>query len=39
MIIDYRTEKKPAWKKDENDKWIQDYSRVDVWLTSYIIEQ
>jgi hypothetical protein len=39
MIIDYRTEKKPAWKKDENDKWIQDYSREDVWLTSYIIEQ
>lgn len=38
MIIDYRTEKKPAWKKDENDNWIQDYSREDIWLTSYIIE-
>ena len=37
MIIDYRTEKKPAWKKDENDNWIQDYSREDIWLTSYII--
>ena len=39
MIIDYRTEKKPAWKMDENEKWIQDYSREDIWLTSYIIEQ
>lgn len=39
MIIDYRTEKKPAWKKDENDKWIQDYSREDIWLSSYTIEQ
>ena len=38
MIIDYRTEKKPAWKKDENGGWIQDYSREDIWLTSYIIE-
>ena len=39
MIIDYRTEKKPAWKMDENEKWIQDYSREDIWLSSYIIEQ
>ena len=39
MIIDYRTEKKPAWKKDENDKWVQDYSREDIWLSSYTIEQ
>ena len=39
MIIDYRTEKKPAWKKGENGEWIQDYSREDIWLTSYIIEQ
>ena len=38
MIIDYRTAKKPAWKKDENGGWIQDYSREDIWLTSYIIE-
>lgn len=38
MIIDYRTTKKPAWKKDENDNWVQDYSREDVWLASYTIE-
>ena len=38
MIIDYRITKKPAWKKDENDNWVQDYSREDIWLTSYTIE-
>lgn len=38
MIIDYRVAKKPAWKKDENDNWVQDYSREDLWLTSYTIE-
>ena len=37
MIIDYRTAKKPAWKKD-GDNWVQDYSREDIWLTSYTIE-
>ena len=37
MIIDYRTAKKPAWKKD-GENWVQDYSREDIWLTSYIIE-
>ena len=36
MIIDYRTTTKPAWKKD-GDNWVQDYSREDVWLTSYTI--
>ena len=38
MIIDYRITKKPAWKKDENDNLVQDYSREDIWLTSYTIE-
>jgi DNA polymerase III alpha subunit len=37
MIIDYRVTKKPAWKKD-GENWVQDYSREDIWLTSYIIE-
>ena len=37
MIIDYRTTKKPAWKKD-GDNWVQDYSREDIWLTSYTVE-
>ena len=39
MIIDYRTEKKPGWKKDDRDQWVQDFSREDTWLTSYTIEQ
>jgi hypothetical protein len=38
MIIDYRVTKKPAWKKDEKGEWVQDYSREDIWLTSYTIE-
>ena len=38
MIIDYRTTKKPAWKRDEKEQWVQDYSREDIWLTSYTIE-
>ena len=37
MVINYRTEKKPAWKKD-GENWVQDYSREDIWLTSYTIE-
>ena len=37
MIIDYRAAKKPAWKKD-GENWVQDYSREDIWLTSYTIE-
>lgn len=38
MIIDYRVTKKPAWKKNEKDEWVQDYSREDLWLSSYTIE-
>ena len=37
MIIDYRTTKKPAWKKD-GENWVQDYSREDLWISSYTIE-
>ena len=37
-IIKFYTETKPAWKKDENDQWVQDYSRSDVWVTNYNIE-
>lgn len=37
-IIKYYTETKPAWKKDENGEWVQDFSRNDIWLTSYIVE-
>lgn len=38
MVINYRTEKQPAWKMDENRKWQKDYSREDLWLSSYSIE-
>ena len=38
-IINFRTETKPAWKKDENEQWQQDYSRQDTWLTHYTVEQ
>lgn len=37
-IIKFYTETKPAWKKNEDGEWIQDFSRNDTWLTSYIIE-
>lgn len=38
MIINYRTETKPGWRKDENNQWQIDYSKTDTWLTSYTIE-
>lgn len=38
MIINYRTETKPGWRKDENDQWQIDYSKTDTWLTAYTIE-
>ena len=38
MVINYRTDKQPAWKMDENGKWQKDYSREDLWLASYSIE-
>ena len=38
QVINYRTETKPGWCKDENDQWKIDYSKQDVWLTSYTIE-
>ena len=37
-IVNYRTETKPGWRKDENDQWQIDYSKTDIWLTSYIVE-
>jgi hypothetical protein len=37
-IIKFYTETKPAWKKDENGGWVQDFSRTDVWITNYSID-
>lgn len=36
-IINFQLETKPAWKKDEGDKWVQDFSRNDTWLSHYTI--
>lgn len=37
-ILNYRSERRPKWKKI-NDEWVQDASAgYDTWLTSYIIE-
>lgn len=38
MIINYRTQTKPGWYKDENEQWKHDYSKQELWLTSYTIE-
>jgi hypothetical protein len=37
-IINFRTETKPGWRKDENEQWQQDYSKQDTWLTHYAID-
>ena len=37
-IIKFNTEVKPAWKKDENGGWVQDFSRNDTWISNYSIE-
>ena len=36
-IINFQLETKPAWKKDENGEWQQDFSRNDTWLSNYTI--
>lgn len=38
QVINYRTETKPGWRMDENQKWQVDYSKQDIWLTSYTIK-
>ena len=37
-IINFQLENKPAWKKDENGGWVQDYSRSDTWISYYTID-
>ena len=36
-IINFQLETKPAWTKDENGEWQQDFSRSDTWISSYSI--
>jgi DNA polymerase III alpha subunit len=38
QVIHYKLEKKPGWKKLEDGSWQKDYSKEDIWLTSYMIE-
>jgi hypothetical protein len=37
MVIDYRCEKKPGWKKLDNGEWQMDYSKEDTWLSYYTL--
>ena len=37
-IIKFYTETKHGWRKDENDQWQADFSKQDIWITSYNIE-
>ena len=39
MVINYRTHTKPGWIRDENGEWQTDYSKEDLWLSSYTIEE
>ena len=37
-IVNFYTETKPGWKKDENGEWQVDHSKTDIWMTRCIIE-
>jgi DNA polymerase III alpha subunit len=37
-VINFRTETKHGWRKDENDQWQPDYSKEDIWLSRYTID-
>ena len=37
-IVNFSTETKPGWKKDENDQWQVDYSKTDTWMTRCVVE-
>ena len=37
-IVNFSTETKPGWKKDENGEWQVDYSKTDIWMTRCVIE-
>jgi DNA polymerase III alpha subunit len=37
-IINFRTETKHGWRKDENEQWQPDHSKQDIWITNYSIE-
>ena len=37
-VINFRTEMKHGWRKDENDQWQADYSKQDIWLSHYTID-
>ena len=39
MVVNYRTHTKPGWIRDENGEWQTDYSKQDLWLSSYTVEE
>ena len=38
-ILNYRTEIKNGWKKDDKGEWVQDPNKHDTWLSWYSIDQ
>lgn len=37
-IINFTTETKHGWRKDENGQWQADFSKKDIWITRYTID-
>ena len=37
-IVNFSTETKPGWKKDENGEWQADHSKTDIWITHCVVE-
>ena len=37
QVIKYFIDKKPGWKRLEDGTWSQDYSKEDLWLSSYTV--
>ena len=38
MVVTYRTESKPGWKRLDNGEWEKDFSKTDLWLSYYDVE-
>ena len=38
-VLNYRTEIKNGWKKDDKGEWVQDPNKKDTWLSWYSIDQ
>ena len=38
-VLNYRTEIKNGWRKDDKGEWVQDPNKHDTWLSWYSIDQ